>query len=125
MVATVMAMRSLRSVVNSMELEALGVLVSGQRAFSAKAKKGGKGGAADAPKVSILDKEVKSTTVVGANILKDGTDPKILPDSEYPKWLWHLVDKRPALSELRRKNILLKLSRMKISSALLSWPITE
>ena len=45
-----------------------------------------------------------STTVVGANILKDGVDPKIRPDSEYPDWLWHLINKRPALSELRRKN---------------------
>ncbi|XP_027359220.1 54S ribosomal protein L37, mitochondrial-like [Abrus precatorius] len=71
-----------------------------------KAKKGSKGGgAADAPKQSTLSKEVKSSTVVGANILKDGTDPKILPDSEYPDWLWHLLDKRPALSELRRRNI--------------------
>ncbi|KAI4350558.1 hypothetical protein L6164_005005 [Bauhinia variegata] len=71
-----------------------------------KAKKGSKGGGpSDAPKASILSKEVKSTTVVGANILKEGADPKILPDSEYPDWLWHLLDKRPALSELRRKNI--------------------
>jgi large subunit ribosomal protein L54 len=28
-----------------------------------------------------------------------------LDDSEYPDWLWRLLDKRPALSELRRKNI--------------------
>ncbi|KAK7266893.1 hypothetical protein RIF29_19553 [Crotalaria pallida] len=84
--------------------EAFGVAY--QRTFATgKAKKGSKGGAADAPKGSSLSKEVKSTTVVGANILKDGTDPKILPDSEYPDWLWHLLDKRPALSELRRKNI--------------------
>ena len=77
-----------------------------RRAFSAgKAKKGTKGGAADAPKISTLSKEIKSTTVVGANILKDGADPKVLPDSEYPDWLWHLLDKRPALSALRRKNI--------------------
>ncbi|KAI3799006.1 hypothetical protein L1987_34294 [Smallanthus sonchifolius] len=77
------------------------------RTFAAgsKAKKGKGGAAADAPKQSTLSKEVKSTTVVGANILKDGTDPKILPDSEYPEWLWHLLDKKPALSELRRKNI--------------------
>ena len=47
----------------------------------------------------------KSNTVVGANIVKDGADPKILPDSEYPDWLSHLLDKRPALSELRRKII--------------------
>lgn len=71
-----------------------------------KAKKGSKGGAAaDAPKASILSNEVKATTVVGANILKEGADPKTLPDSEYPDWLWHLLDKHPALSELRRKNI--------------------
>ncbi|KAK6913020.1 Ribosomal protein L37, mitochondrial [Dillenia turbinata] len=83
--------------------------IGGSRTFAVgggKAKKGSKGGAAgDAPKASTLSKEVKSTTVVGANILKDGTDPKVLADSEYPDWLWHLLDKQPALSELRRKNI--------------------
>lgn len=87
--------------------EAVGVV--GRRTFAAggaKAKKGSKGGAAgDAPKASLISKEVKSTTVYGANILKDGQDPKILPDSEYPDWLWHLLDKRPPLSELRRKDI--------------------
>ncbi|KAK8492961.1 hypothetical protein V6N13_003355 [Hibiscus sabdariffa] len=95
--------RSLKSVIIAKEAVGLG-----QRTFSAgagKAKKGSKGAASDAPKASTLSKEVKSTTVVGANILKDGVDPKILPDSEYPDWLWHLLDKRPALSELRRKNI--------------------
>ncbi|XP_047044734.1 54S ribosomal protein L37, mitochondrial-like [Lolium rigidum] len=71
-------------------------------AVSAKGKKGGKGGAADAK--PVLSKEMKSTTVFGANILKEGSDPKIQPDSEYPDWLWHLVDKRPVLSELRRKD---------------------
>ncbi|XVE84108.1 hypothetical protein DITRI_Ditri16bG0143100 [Diplodiscus trichospermus] len=84
------------------------VVAVGQRTFAAvagKAKKGSKGAATDAPKASTLSKEVKSTTVVGANILKDGADPKIMPDSEYPDWLWHLLDKRPALSELSRKNI--------------------
>ena len=38
-------------------------------------------------------------------MLKDGADPKILPDSEYREWLSHLLDKRPALSELRRKDL--------------------
>ncbi|KAK6928482.1 Ribosomal protein L37, mitochondrial [Dillenia turbinata] len=82
--------------------------IGGSRTFAVGGgkKKGSKGGAAgDAPKASTLSKEVKSTTVVGANILKDGTDPKVLADSEYPDWLWHLLDKQPALSELRRKNI--------------------
>jgi hypothetical protein len=42
--------------------------------------------------------------VFGANILKEGSDPKIQPDSEYPDLLWHLLDKLPVLSELRRKD---------------------
>ncbi|CAK7328251.1 unnamed protein product [Dovyalis caffra] len=101
----VMAMNSIKSLRGIMITEAMGMV--DRRTFSAAAKKkGGKGGApADAPKVSSLSKEVKSTTTVGGNILKDGTDPKVLADSEYPDWLWHLLDKRPALSELRRKNI--------------------
>ncbi|KAH6835085.1 Mitochondrial ribosomal protein L37 [Perilla frutescens var. hirtella] len=96
-------MRSLKSITTSKEV----VGVVGRRTFAAGGakKKGSKGGAAgDAPKASLISKEVKSTTVYGANILKDGQDPKILPDSEYPDWLWHLTDKRPALSELRRKD---------------------
>ncbi|XP_078433039.1 large ribosomal subunit protein mL54-like [Wolffia australiana] len=75
----------------------------GYAAGGSKAKKGGKGGG-DAPKASTISLEVKKTTVVGANILKDGADPKILPDEEYPEWLWRLLDKRPPLSELQRKN---------------------
>ncbi|KAL2936188.1 39S ribosomal protein L54 mitochondrial [Bienertia sinuspersici] len=99
-----MAMNNLRSLrIASNSLESMQVF--GSRTYAAKAKKGSKGGAAsDAPKVSSLSKEVKASTVVGANILKDGTDPKIRPDSEYPDWLWQLLDKRPALSELQRKN---------------------
>jgi large subunit ribosomal protein L54 len=42
--------------------------------------------------------------VFGANILKEGSDPKIQPDSEYPDLLWHLLDKLPVLSELRTKD---------------------
>nr|AFK34152.1 unknown [Lotus japonicus] len=101
-----MAMNYVRSVRHVLTTkEAVGV--ASKRAFATgKAKKGSKGGGAgDGPKASSLSKEVKSSTVVGANILKEGSDPKILPDSEYPDWLWHLLDKRPALSELRRKNI--------------------
>ncbi|KAL7094933.1 hypothetical protein ACP275_11G135800 [Erythranthe tilingii] len=95
--------RSLRGAASVKEV----VGVVGRRTFAAGAKKkGSKGGAAsDAPKASLLSNEVKSTTVFGANILKDGQDPKILPDSEYPDWLWHLLDKKPPLSELRRKDI--------------------
>ncbi|KAL9279418.1 putative ribosomal protein L37 [Arabidopsis thaliana] len=80
-----------------------------QRTFATaagKAKKVGRGdGGNDAPKASNLSKEIKSSMVVSANTLKDGLDPKILPNSDHPDYLWHLLDKRPALSELRRKNV--------------------
>uniref|UniRef100_A0A3Q7FZW0 Large ribosomal subunit protein mL54 n=1 Tax=Solanum lycopersicum TaxID=4081 RepID=A0A3Q7FZW0_SOLLC len=52
-----------------------------------------------------LSKEVKATAVVGANIPKDGANPNILQDSEYSEWLGHMLDKCPALSKLRRKDI--------------------
>ncbi|URD72648.1 hypothetical protein MUK42_08718, partial [Musa troglodytarum] len=58
-----------------------------------------KGVAIGAPKASAPNKELKSTTVLGANILKDGADPKIKPDTEYPNWLWLLHNKHPPLSE--------------------------
>nr|DAD24592.1 TPA_asm: hypothetical protein HUJ06_026056 [Nelumbo nucifera] len=107
-------MKSLRSFIISKEA----FRVVNCRTFSTaggKAKKGSKGGANDAPKASILRKEVKYTTVVGANILKDGLDLKIVLDSEYPDRLWHLLDKKPPFSELRRKNI------ETLPYALLSW----
>lgn len=74
------------------------------RSFAAKAKKGAKGGAAGAPAAPTISKELKSSTTVGANILKEGVDPPVKPDSEYPDWLWHLLDKQPPLSELERKD---------------------
>lgn len=93
--------RSLKSI--ALPNEAFGVMCRRTFAAGGAKKKGPKGGAGDGPKASLISKEVKSTTVYGANILKEGQDPKVLPDSEYPDWLWHLLDKRPALSELRRK----------------------
>ena len=48
---------------------------------------------------------MRSTTVVGANILNEGVDPKVMADSEYSIWLWHLLDKHLPLSELRRRNV--------------------
>ena len=36
----------------------------------------------------------------GANIYKDGQDPPLKPDSEYPDWLWTLNGTKTPLSEL-------------------------
>lgn len=94
-------MRSLKSI--GLSNGAFGVVGSRTFAAGGAKKKGPKGGAGDGPKAELISKEVKSTTAYGANILKEGQDPKLLADSEYPDWLWHLLDKRPALSELRRK----------------------
>lgn len=95
--------RSLRHI--STAYRVIGVVSSRGFAAGAKSKKAGEGGSADALK-EVLTKEMKSTTVYEANILKDGSDPKILPDSEYHDWLWHLLDKRLPLSELQRKDTL-------------------
>uniref|UniRef100_A0A0D6R8H9 Large ribosomal subunit protein mL54 n=1 Tax=Araucaria cunninghamii TaxID=56994 RepID=A0A0D6R8H9_ARACU len=74
------------------------------REFAAKAKKGGGKGSAAAPSAPAISEELKATTVVGANINKDGADPSVKADSEYPDWLWHLLDKQIPLSELQRKD---------------------
>ncbi|GJP45779.1 hypothetical protein CLOM_g5115 [Closterium sp. NIES-68] len=74
---------------------------------AAKGAKKGKGDAAasDAARASSVPAEVRAATVVGGNILKTGSDPNVLPDSEYPEWLWTLLDRKAPLSELKRKRI--------------------
>ncbi|KAG7376830.1 Mitochondrial ribosomal protein L54 [Phytophthora pseudosyringae] len=67
-------------------------LVAGARSFAAK----GKGGAAAAAEVVDL------TKVVPTNILKDGAHPELKDKSEYPEWLFTLLDPKPTLGELER-----------------------
>ena len=66
-----------------------------------------KGGLAAATVKKHLSVETEDTNrlvnyVVGANIYKEGEDPKLKDDSEYPEWLWNLrTDRRPVpLEEL-------------------------
>ncbi|XP_043255077.1 39S ribosomal protein L54, mitochondrial [Colletes gigas] len=40
------------------------------------------------------------TYVCGTNILKEGEDVKLKPDSEYPEWLWNITTQPIKLSEL-------------------------
>lgn len=36
------------------------------------------------------DAETLTRYCCGANIYKDGSDPELKPDNEYPDWLWSL-----------------------------------
>lgn len=78
---------------------------------AAGGKAGGKASPAKAKKVKeqapigpTVDKEIRAKAVLGANILKEGADPAIRPDSEYPTWLFPLLNRPLPLSELDRRN---------------------
>lgn len=51
-----------------------------------KGGKGGAGGAAD----SKDNAGEHGLGVIPINYLKDGKDPSVLPDEEYPDWLWNM-----------------------------------
>ena len=38
--------------------------------------------------------------MTGSNIFKDGQDAELLPDSEYPEWVWTLHEPLPTLQTL-------------------------
>ncbi|EIE90839.1 hypothetical protein G6F46_012139 [Rhizopus delemar] len=42
----------------------------------------------------IASSAPKGTTLKGIQFLKDGKDPVALDDSEYPDWLWDLLDEK-------------------------------
>mmetsp|Transcript_14008 Transcript_14008/g.61054 ORF Transcript_14008/g.61054 Transcript_14008/m.61054 type:complete len:151 (-) Transcript_14008:44-496(-) len=35
---------------------------------------------------------MSTTHCTGLNILKDGEDPELMPDDQYPDWLWTILD---------------------------------
>ena len=35
---------------------------------------------------------MSTTHCTGLNILKDGKDPELMPDDQYPNWLWTILD---------------------------------
>ncbi len=62
----------------------------------------GKGGpAAPAAVAEVFD----LSKVVPVNLLKEGPEPEIKPDSEYPPWVFTLTDERPILEDLVMKGL--------------------
>jgi large subunit ribosomal protein L54 len=41
---------------------------------------------------SVPSSVPQGTVLKGINVLKDGKDPVALADSEYPPWLWELLE---------------------------------
>ncbi|KAJ1954272.1 hypothetical protein IWQ62_005795, partial [Dispira parvispora] len=57
----------------------------------------------------------EGTVLKGINVYTDRTDPVALKDSEYPWWLWTLLDKVPD-EELSERLRLKKLRKEKIKA---------
>ena len=73
------------------------------RGLAKKAKPSGKPGASDAAKAAKAAASA-SNQVIGTNIMKDGQDAELRPDSEYPEWVWTLHEERPSLQTLKAKH---------------------
>ena len=69
---------------------------------TAKSKKKGdsKGKSDVKPSASIEQGYLNMDVCVGANITKGGADPVLKEDSEYPKWLWELLEPVKSYKEL-------------------------
>lgn len=48
----------------------------------------------------VASKGAVGEPVLGTNWELDKEDAKILPDSEYPDWLWRVLDPKPTLEEM-------------------------
>lgn len=48
---------------------------------------------------AAMSKEVAT----GVNVYQSGSDPHLKPDSEYPEWLWGLLDKPKNARQLRER----------------------
>ena len=68
------------------------------RGLAKKAKPSGKP-ASDATKAATAAASA-SDQVIGTNIMKDGQDAELRPDSEYPDWVWTLHQPLPSLETL-------------------------
>jgi len=65
------------------------------------AKKAVPKAAASGPQTSASAPADLTAVVHGLNIMKEGADPAIRPDSEYPEWVWTLHKPLPTLEDLK------------------------
>ncbi|TYZ58727.1 hypothetical protein PybrP1_011801 [[Pythium] brassicae (nom. inval.)] len=89
-------MSSSSRVVNTLARRVGALRVTGARGFAAPGK--GKGGASNA----IVEEPVDLARFVPTNIFKEGQHAELKDPSEYPEWLFKLLDPQPTLGELER-----------------------
>ncbi|CAM9664903.1 unnamed protein product [Ectocarpus sp. 12 AP-2014] len=77
-------------------VSARGMMAKAGASAASGGKKGGKGGG-DSAKDSAGEHGLGVTPI---NFLKDGKDPSVMPDEEYPEWLWNM--QLPSLARLKR-----------------------
>ena len=70
------------------------------RGLAKKAKAPAKSAATTAKSAASAAAVLSSPTVLGSNILKDGKDAELKPDSEYPEWIWTLHKPQPSVQDL-------------------------
>jgi len=52
---------------------------------------------------TVRDTSQPGDTIPGLNYLKTGKDPVIKEDSEYPEWLWKIIEPMPTKRDLEAK----------------------
>lgn len=90
-------MSSLSRAANTLVRRTGALQVSGARFFAAPGKGKGGGGAN-----AIVEEAVDLARFVPTNIYKEGQHAELKDPSEYPPWLFKLLDVQPTLGELER-----------------------
>lgn len=92
-----------RSCVKSIRLNSTAAAVTAGKTVSAKA-------------TEIASIAPAGTKLKGCNIRKNGEDPVALPESEYPEWLWTVMEKKETDPEKIMRNERRKVTRQKIKA---------
>ncbi|EDK43607.1 hypothetical protein LELG_01786 [Lodderomyces elongisporus NRRL YB-4239] len=58
------------------------------------------------PKTNKVESSCKAGTVLNLKVFKKGDEPVALEDSEYPEWLWNMIEPNKNLDEIKNENFL-------------------